>query len=76
MFFDGYKEKDVIEYKKIFLSEIKSFLPFFVKFFDDRSILFKVYLNNCAVGRLGQKLIIMITYDKSIFSGNDNCRKV
>ncbi len=55
---------------------MKSLLPYFVEFFDDRSILPKIYPDDCAVKRSDQRHIIMITYDKSIFSANDGCRKV
>lgn len=72
MFFDGHKRKDVVKYKKIFFNEIKSLLPHFVKFSDEKFILPKLYPDNCVVGGPHWKSIIMITYDKSIFSANDS----
>ena len=42
----------MLEYKKTFLSEIKSLLPYFVRFSDDESILPKVYPDDCAIGGL------------------------
>ncbi len=61
----------MLEYRKTFLSEMKSLLPYFVEFFDNGSILPKVYLDDYAVGRSDQRPIIMITHDKSTFSAND-----
>lgn len=49
---------------------------YFVEFSDHRSILPKVYPDDCAVGRSDQRHIITIIYDESIFSANDNCWKV
>ena len=76
MFFDGYEREDVVEYRETFLSEMKSFLPYFVEFSDDGSILPKVYPDNCAVGGSNRRPIIMITHDESTFSANDGRRKV
>lgn len=66
----------MIEYKKLFLDEIKSFLPYLVKFFEDGSILSKEYLSDYVVGDSGQRSIIIIIYDESIFCANDNYWKV
>lgn len=49
MFFYRHKQKDVIEYRKIFLSKIKSLLPYFIEFSNNGSILPKVYPNDCIV---------------------------
>lgn len=66
----------MVEYQKIFLEERKILLPYFVKFKEDNTILLKEYLENCTVGDSNQWTIIMITYDKNIFSINNNCQKV
>ena len=66
----------MVEYKKTFLSEKKSLLPYFAEFFDYGSILPKVYPGDYAVKRSDQRPIIMITYDESTFSANDGRRKV
>lgn len=42
-----------------------------MEFSKDGSILVKSYSDNCIVKKLDQRLIIMITYDKNIFSAND-----
>ena len=55
---------------------MKSLLPYFVEFSNDGSMLPKTYPENCAVGGLDRKPIIMITYDKSTFFANDGRRKV
>ena len=50
VFFDEHKCKDVVEYWKFFLEEMKALLPYFVKFKEDGIILPKEYSNDCAVG--------------------------
>lgn len=40
---------------------MKAFLPYFVEFGEDRSILPKVYPENCAVDGPNKKPIIIIT---------------
>ena len=65
-----------MKYRKPFLEQIKSLLPYFVEFQDDGIILPKEYSKNCAVGRPNQRPIIMIIHDESTFSANDNCQKV
>ena len=49
-FFDGHEQENVVEYRKTFLEEIKSLLPYFVEFQNDGIILPKKYPENCAVG--------------------------
>lgn len=64
----------MVEYREKFLSEMKSLLSYFVKF--SRSILPKIYHVICVVKRSDRRPIIMITYDESIFSINNDRRKV
>ena len=59
--------------RKIFLKEIKILFLYFIRFNKDRSILFKKYLENCKIVTSNQKLIIIITNDKNIFSANNKC---
>ncbi len=66
----------MVEYKKTFVSEMKSLLLYFVEFFDDGSILPNVYPDDCLVGESDRELIIMITHDESTFSVNDDRRKI
>lgn len=61
----------MVEYREIFLNEMKSLLPYFVEFFDDGSILPKLYSENCTMDNPDQRPIIMITYNESIFFAND-----
>ena len=63
VFFYGHERKDMVEYRETFPSEMKSLLPYFVKFSDNGSILSKIYPDNCIVGGSDQRLIIMITND-------------
>lgn len=63
----------MVEYKKIFLSKIESLLSYFVKFFNNRSVLSKVYLDNYVVERSDLRAIIIIIYDKSTFFTNNDC---
>ena len=65
-----------MEYQETFLKGMKSFLPYFIEFQDDGTILLKEYPEDCAIGWLNRQLIIMITYDKSTFSANDSRPKV
>lgn len=50
---------------------MKALLPYFVEFSEDRSILPKVYPEDCTVGGPKKRRIIMITHDESTFSAND-----
>lgn len=63
MFIDGHEREDVVKYKETFLEEIRLFLPYFVEFSEDGSILEKNYSDNCAVAGLDRRLIIMIIHD-------------
>ena len=72
VFFDGYKQEDVVEYRETFLKEIKSLIPYFVEFQDDSTILPKEYLEDCVIGEPNRRQIIMITHDESTFSANDS----
>ena len=75
-FFNEYKCKNVVEYQKLFIEEIRAQFLYFVKFNKDDTILFKEYPNDCIVRSLNQRLIIIIIYNKSIFSTNNDCQKV
>lgn len=70
-FFNSHKYKDMIKYRKRFLNEVKARLPYFVQFSENGSMLSKVYPQNCAVKKMDEKLIIMITYNKKIFLANN-----
>ena len=76
IFFIKYKQKNVFKYKKIFLSKIKSLLFYFIKFFKDGLIFFKIYCNNYIIGKFNQKFIIIIIYNKNIFFTNDDYQKI
>ena len=56
VFFYGHERENVVEYRKTFLSEIKSLLSYFLECSDNGSILPKVYPNDCVVGRSDQNL--------------------
>ena len=76
VFIDGHERKDVVEYREIFLEEMKALLPYFVQFKEDGTILPKKYPDDCAVGGSDRQPIILITHDESTFSANNSCRKV
>ena len=76
VFFDGHKREDVVEYREIFLREMKSLLPYFVEFKEDGTILPKEYPDDCAVGGPNRQPIIMIKHDESTFSANDSRQKI
>lgn len=54
---------------------IKALFSYFVKFSKNVSILSKKYFKDYKMDRLNLKLIIMITYNKNIFSINNKCQK-
>lgn len=76
VFFDGHEREDVVDYRELFLKEMKGLLPYLVEFSKDGSILPKEYLKDCTVGGPDCRPIIMITHDESTFSANDGRRKV
>lgn len=76
MFFNGHKQKDIKEYREIFLHEIKLFLPYFVKFSENSAIVSKEYLNDCVIGESKKRPINLIIHNESIFFANDRCKKV
>lgn len=41
----------MVEYREIFFNKMKSLFLYFVEFFDDKSILSKIYPNNCTMYR-------------------------
>ena len=65
-----------MEYKKIFLDEMKSLLLYLVEFFDNGSIVSKKYLNDYVVEEPDLKPIIIIIYNESIFFPSGDCQKV
>lgn len=48
-FLNKHKQKDIIKYKQIFLEKMKLFLSYFIQFFNNRSILLKIYFENYVV---------------------------
>lgn len=49
VFFNGHKCKNMIKYKRNFLSKIKILLSYFIEFDKNKSILPKKYLKNYLV---------------------------
>lgn len=72
MFVDGYKQSDIVQNCSNFLKKIKEQKLYIVEFNKDDIIKPKVYPSNYIVKGENQELIIIITYDKYIFSTNDN----
>ena len=50
VFYNGHKRKDVVKHREKFFKKMKEFLPYFVEFSKDGSILLKKYPKDCAVG--------------------------
>lgn len=75
VFLDRHERKDVIEYWGVFLEKMKVLLPYFIKFKKNGTILPKKYLKDYVVRGSDGQLIIMIIYDKSIFSTNNSYQK-
>lgn len=61
----------MVEYKKLFLNQMKSLLPYLIKFSENKSILVKEYLNNYIGNSSNQRQMIMTINDKDIFFMND-----
>ena len=76
VFFDGHEREDVVDYRELFLDNMKALLPYLVEFKEDGFILPKEYSKDCAMGKSDQKPIILITHDKNTFLANDDCHKV
>lgn len=55
---------------------MESLLLYFVKDNKDSTILPKKYPDNCTIGGLNWQPIIMIIYNKSLFSTNNSCWKI
>lgn len=55
---------------------MKSFLQNFVKFFENAIMVTKKSSDNCKVGKLDQKLIIIIIYNENTFFINNRHRKI
>lgn len=72
-FYNRHEQKDVVEYKERFLEKMKELLSYFGEFSKEGLILSKKYSENCIVEKPNQWSIIMIIYNKSIFSVNDEC---
>lgn len=66
----------MVEYRETFLKEMKLLLPYLVEFREDGIMIPKEYPDNCTVGGLNRRLVIMITHDESTFSANDSRRKI
>lgn len=47
-----------------------------MEFSNNKSMLLKIYSENCAIDNLNQRLIIMITYDENIFFANDDQQRI
>ncbi len=67
----------MVEYRETFLSEMKSLLLYFIEFFDNKLILSKFDPNKCTIGGSDWRIIIIIKYDKNIFSTDDgHCQEI
>lgn len=64
------------KYWEIFFYEMKLLLLYFIEFSEDDTIISKEYPSNCIIGGPENRLIIKITYDKSICFVNNECIKV
>ncbi len=72
VFVDRYKWSDIIENCKKFLNIIKNLGPYLVKFEENRLLKTKKYLDNYIIGRDKHCFIIVIIYNKYIFSITNN----
>lgn len=75
IFINTHKQLDIIEDQNCFLTKIEKLKLYIVKFNKNNGIKIKNYLVNCVVKDKKYCLIIIITYDKYIFSINDRVQK-
>lgn len=75
IFINKYKHLNIIEDQNNFLTKIKDLISHIVKFYEDNKMKPKIYLCNYVVGGNDKQLIIIITYDKYIFSIYNNIQR-
>ena len=51
---------------------MKFFLPYFIKFSDNKSILSQIYYKDYIIKGLNQKIIIIFIYNENIFFINND----
>lgn len=71
VYFDGHERLDVIAYRSEFVQYLEKLWPYIVEFEDDGLIKAKIYPEDCEIGGLERRPIIIITHDESIFQSND-----
>ena len=75
MFINEHKWSDIIKDYNNFLKKIEKLKRFIIEFKENDIIKVKIYLSNCKVGGLNQCPIVVITYNKCIFSKNNRIQK-
>lgn len=67
---DGHERKDVVDYRtNIFIPKWKQYQRLFVEFKEDGTW-------SAPILYVGEKPLVLITYDESIFNANDGKRKL
>ena len=75
VFVNEHEQPDVIEDRERFLKIMEELKPYMVGFNEDGIMKDKEYSLDYIIGRRIRKPIIMITYDKCMFSANDGIYK-
>lgn len=70
-FIDGHERLDIVKDCKKFLNTMKDLKLYLIKFEKDESMKTKKYLDDYIVGKEKYYPIIIITYNKCIFSVNN-----
>lgn len=71
VFVNDYEQSDMLEDENYFLIKINELKAYIIEFNKDGAIKAKDYLVDYAVGGEERRSIIIITYNKCIFSAND-----
>lgn len=76
MFIDRHKQSDIIKDYKNFSKKIKKLKLYIIEFEKDDIIKKNIYLLDCIVKSEKQRLIIIIIYNKYLFSTNNSIYKI
>lgn len=71
IFINRHERSNIVENYKIFLKKIEELKPYIIEFEENSIMKSKIYPPNCAIRGDNCCPIIMINYNKCIFSAND-----
>lgn len=71
IFVDKHEQTNIVEDHRTVFKRLEELKPYIIKFKKDSKIKPKIYSANCIIGKDKQQLIIVIIYNKYIFSANN-----